>query len=587
MNETAALALSPALLGHSCFTVRSSCGQVIASCATCVPVWGVGVLETVLGEAKALAMLVLEDLHDSASTPPSSGASSRGRMANMYHFHGLALLISTLLKVRGHAMSHDPNFITNHSLHFQQSQTASQGTYPTHLVLAVFTFGLDLLREDPSSCQISQRSTLCSLVRAGGLITSSCMNAGYKVVKPMVLGLLIACDMLFKATQACPMAGEGASLALSAKSATTDSIGSDDPPATASTTTFESDDTLLFELMTVEAALVAISSLLWLCPEALLEEDHCLGLVISGLELAFKALKTKYQPKYKSHFRFRTLHAILLECFAWLPSGSFPNCCQPIFVEALRVFRDCVAGGTGCTLIQQYILPDQIMLHPASYPLSNPDGPPTANDGPMQCMLRLERYAVCLQKKECEASLACFGRGGMRGGGSVDDAHYPSNYLQPPDPADFEQAYPSPPLPVVEVDTRTVNAAIQALSATFIHQSPEYQAKAIILCSQAVEQFIYIPDKSYLQSSIFGEGEEKRKREKKANAAALNVSAAFSAIVESFPTHHGALLENDLSWGQLLVDTLFELVSSQCCDVRIASCNALASFAAKVSVSVV
>jgi hypothetical protein len=88
--------------------------------------------------------------------------------------------------------------------------------------------------------------------------------------------------------------------------------------------------------------------------------------------VAFKAMKGKYQTRLRSHFRFRTLRAILLECYALLPPLSLPPLPllpllhgshtngtgveggasagvggvggsrggQQVFVEALRVFRD-------------------------------------------------------------------------------------------------------------------------------------------------------------------------------------------------------------------------------------------------------
>ena len=86
-------------------------------------------------------------------------------------------------------------------------------------------------------------------------------------------------------------------------------------------------------MMYLEAGLVCLSSLLYNCPECLLYEENCLAIVTDGLEFAFRVAKARYQPTLKHHFRFRTLHASLLECFSWLPPGSFPNASQVVYVS--------------------------------------------------------------------------------------------------------------------------------------------------------------------------------------------------------------------------------------------------------------
>ena len=71
--------------------------------------------------------------------------------------------------------------------------------------------------------------------------------------------------------------------------------------------------------------------------------------------MTLRAAKGKYHPKFKAHFRYRTLHSVLLESFAWLPPGSFAHCnsMQPLFVEALRVLRDAVTAGSDCVGLVQ------------------------------------------------------------------------------------------------------------------------------------------------------------------------------------------------------------------------------------------
>ena len=91
------------------------------------------------------------------------------------------------------------------------------------------------------------------------------------------------------------------------------------------------------------------------CSKVFIQDMDTLPLVLEGLEMTLRAAKGKYHPKFKAHFRYRTLHSVLLESFAWLPPGSFAHCnsMQPLFVEALRVLRDAVTAGSDCVGLVQ------------------------------------------------------------------------------------------------------------------------------------------------------------------------------------------------------------------------------------------
>jgi hypothetical protein len=79
----------------------------------------------------------------------------------------------------------------------------------------------------------------------------------------------------------------------------------------------------------------------------------------------------KYQPKFRSHFRFRTLHVILMECFSLLPEDSFPNSCQQLFVEALRVFRDAISSCFETSSLNEFMHDDQNVLKLSSFSTVN------------------------------------------------------------------------------------------------------------------------------------------------------------------------------------------------------------------------
>jgi hypothetical protein len=470
-------------LRHASFGVRSASAYVLASLAISVPGIAAALLRTSLTNASAQSRQLSGVEMDPHSNLKSSsqddtgdsdqesygGVGRRGkspkeieRLQRMYFFHGHTLVISLFLKNVGKLPTGLPN----------------------SLILEIFDFGLELLRLDSLSAPSHLRSITCSIVRAGSLIVSSCLNMGYQLSKTRIIPMLECCDALFKQVHA-----SSANVNTLSTQSSGNGVGL-------------SGDDLLYELMGVEAALVCVSTLLWSCPDALEFEVGCLALVVDGLEMAFRAVKGKYQPKFRTHFRFRTLHAILLECFAWLPPGSFPNTCQQLFVEALRVFRDCVSNAYETSYLSELngleeyailgmyngnAMVSQVSTSSisstvtgtastagsrlSSFSYVTPDIPLTEET----LMLRLENYALALQKKESEAFLSTFAKD------SEQTDSLRSQFL-------MGIEWRQPVAPCAHLDTRTVDAAITVIGVLFILQNSEYQDKAVQLNSQALMQ---------------------------------------------------------------------------------------------------
>lgn len=404
----------------------------------------------------------------------------------------------------------------------------------TQLFIEAFDFALEMLSLDVHAAPPPARQVVCSIIRAGSLIVSSCLNMGYRAAKPRIKRLMDCCTTLLLPT-------------------------AQNSPAN------PSGQGLLYELMSIEAALVCISTLLWFCADALVYDENCLVSIVDGLENAFRAIKTKYQPKFRNHFRFRTLHVILLECFAWLPPGSFPATCPQIFVEALRVFRDSISAGYECTCLSDFVLAEHEILQvagvskPAFSPF--PDAPLTESI----MVMRLESFSVALQKKESEAFQASFSK----------QVHMPEFNRTPLHATDWVE--PSPPCAFI--DSRTVDASIALIAATFGHQTNEYQEKAIQLCSQAIAQHFKAASTTL---GLFASDEEKRKKDKKSYVTIKNVAAALSAIIRSFPFHNGMSLELDLQWVQTVAERMFEMLSSPSAEIRSVSSSALGVFCSKI-----
>ena len=406
------------------------------------------------------------------------------------------------------------------------------------MITQAFDFGLEILTLDIQAAPLQMRHVVCSIIRAGSLIVSSSLSMGYSIAKLRIPRLLGCCNTLLKPCS---------------------------QPASQSSSATAGQE-LLYELMSVEAALVCISTLLWFCPESLMNDENCLVTIVDGLENAFRAIKTKYQSKFRSHFRFRTLHVILLECFSWLPPGSFPSTCPQLFVEALRVFRDSITSGFECTCLNDFVPPDHSILH--TFGMARASSGYSFNDPPTSenlMIMRLEQHSVALQKKESEAFLMCFSNDAALGSEFQRTPLHASDWMEPSPPCAF-------------IDSRTIDASISLIAATFGHQSNDYQEKAIQLCSQAISQYI----KGSSSLGLFTSTEDKIRKDKKNYISLKNVTAVLSAIIRSFPFHNGMSLEMDLQWVQTVADIMFDTLSYPYAEIRSASSTALGTFCSKI-----
>ena len=486
------IAAASMYLRHSSYGVRSAAASLLSSLSSAGSVVAAELLRNALSHSKAQSkqLLVFDGSESnqvldinaleeglSPSSPPSTDAigqlSSKKknvkdteRLQRMFFFHGNTLVISKIMRY----------------------SDSIQTGLPSNLILELFDFGLELLQQDVLSTPPPLRHVSCSIVRAGSLIVSSCVSMGYKIARCRLQLVLQSCYKIFKSTDVALTAAVQLS-----------------------------NEDMIYEIMIVEAGLVCISTLLSTCPEYLTLDDKTLPIIVDGLEICFRSLKGKYQPGFRTHFRFRTLHVILMECFSSLPHGFFPNSCQTIFVEALRVFRDSIAAGYECTGLSDMVCQDYASLLKSNMammssfsggnltPGSSSSWSSSSNQPSLNftsavlpthlIMLKLETYATALQKKESEAFLTTFSTNNILKF-SLDNHFAVTQNIVPDTTSVFSCA---------QIDARTIDASIILLASTFPLQSSEYQDKAIQLCQQAVSQFSKTRECYLLNLHIFFE----------------------------------------------------------------------------------
>jgi len=354
----------------------------------------------------------------SSNNNPSSSWKDTERQQIMYLFHGHTLVISTILK-------------RSRSLLTGLSSAIITDIYDCGLMMIQHTIINNSNSSNSSgnnsssnTYNTSNRSISCSIIRAGCIIISSCLSMGYNIARlrlPILLQSLLA---IFTDDPNGMIIGNGGSSSSnsngSSSSSTMDNGGSNNDNNAALTT--GRTDSMIYEVMSIEAGLVVISSLLLFCPEALTISKQCCDVIITCIDYAFRALKDKYQSKLKHHFRLKTLHVMLLECFCWLPSSCYSSLSQQVFIEALRVFRDSVSNGYETTCLYNYVADSYSLLkygggqsafiNNATISSSSSSSTSSSSssgsllytlEAPLSkdmMMLKLEQHSIALQKKE-------------------------------------------------------------------------------------------------------------------------------------------------------------------------------------------
>lgn len=534
-------------LRHSSFAVRVAAANILVTVSAAVPAVAVDFVRNALNNAKTQASQLAsmdftgEELatdEDSGTMTPSprrKTAKEMEKLQRMYYFHGHAIVMAMILR----NVVRIPD-----GLNYDE-------------ILQALDFGLSMMSNDLYAAPATSKNVLCSIIRAGALIVSSCISVGYEVSRLRLRQILDTCSKIFH-------------------------LGEADPQVVKA-------EEMVYEVMCIESAVVCIYNLLQYSTESLALDGTCLITVIDHLEVCFRNLKNKYQPVYRAHFRFRTLHVILLESFALLPPGSYPNSCQQIYVEALRVYRDCISSGVECT--------SPLLDHLVKEGPRNTDIQLLWKDriwSEAMVTLKLDSFVTVLQKRETEAFLTLFGQDFQPLFASdtfLYDARHGTTTINaastPAAVASAASREASNTFKSSLIETRCLDTAIKLMAVTFSHQSSEYQDKAIQLFAQAMAQVAPAPAArmsltgSSKSLSLFGNDEERKRKERRMYLVHKDVVCALYAIVEAFPVHSGEVVELEYQWRESLVDQLYTFLTVKDDTLRFTAAISLAKFSMK------
>lgn len=245
--------------------------------------------------------------------------------------------------------------------------------------------------------------------------------------------------------------------------------------------------------------------------------------------------------------------------------------------QALRVFRDGVAAGYETTLLSAS-LPELFSVVRVGAGQASACNISTAfqaytYEAPMSehlLMMKIEMHAVALEKKENEVFLSIFAKD-----------YHPANVLADTS-AGVATLYETSAAamlaaPSAQLESRTIDAAVMLIGATFAHQSMEYQDKAVQLCANAVVQFAKASTKSMGLFSSTSD-EDKRRKDRLNYTTLCTVLATFSGIIKSYPTYE----DDEVVWCGTMVTVLYDMLAHSSYTLRCASASALAALSNKV-----
>lgn len=510
-------------LHSSCFAVRAQSAYLLAALSLAVPLLAAEILQLSLRNAiEARNQLTSPEFMEKLGGIAEGGLTLKNPSAlkllsKMFFFHGHILVMATVLK--------------------------NEGDLPIGLsdpiIFQVFDFGLELLQYDVLSAPVEFRQVQCNLVRAGGLLVSACVSLGSGIVRQRAKKLTHCCADMIKV-----------SLRTAALSAQDAAMGDK-----------SEDDSLLFEMLVIESAVFSFASVLWYCPEVVLNDKERLEVFVSTINIAYKAVIEIYAEKYKNHYRYRTLHVLLTECYTMLPPSL---CSVSIFSSAFQTFRGFTLAGVESELFSKLSESKRVFEVLAT------EGPSSAlqnktiwkSQNMDITMLRLESNTYALHLKEGEASVASF----------------KNKFTYTYEKEINIQQYS----PCARIEARSVDAAAAILAIIFAQETRENQDKLIQFCVDAISQALLPANQ--LSNNLFATEEEKKRKVRLCLTTLKNCIFVFYSVINQYTFSSGlSAYDMSLNWIHAIADSMIGLLPHSEYDIRISASYTLSLLVHKVN----
>lgn len=509
-------------LHSSSFAVRAQAAYSLVALSTAVPLLAVEVVKQSLSNAKlSVEQITSAEFSDKVETvAPGGGLSMKNPQAlklleKMFFFHGHILVLSILLK----------------------NESGLPIGISSSLIYQLFDFGLELMRHDVLAAPNDLRQLICNLVRAGSLLITSCVSLGENIVSARIKALTLCCtDMISKSilpreTSQAPSEEDG------------------------------NNDELLFEMMIIESAVLAFSSVLWYCSDMIHNDKKVLETYSECIDKAYKAVQFLFADKYKSHYRYRTLHVILIECYTMLPPAM---CSISLFNGAFQTFRSFTLAGVESEQFSKLAESKRVFEILTTEGLSKPNHTKTIwktlNFDIL--MLKLEANAHPLHMKEGEASVATFKN------------KFSQSYEKEINIKEYS--------PCARIESRSIDAATSILAIIFARENKENQDKLIQFCCDSITQVLANINQG--SNNLFASEDEKKRKLKLYMTTLKNAIFVFYSLVNyySFPSGVSAY-DASLSWIHQVANAMITLLNYNDYDIRITASYTISLLVVKIA----
>lgn len=252
------------------------------------------------------------------------------------------------------------------------------------------------------------------------------------------------------------------------------------------------------DLICLDATLTSIVVFLKHCSELILVIPQALNQVTVLLETVFPVLHGPGRlAKVESSPRLDSAVASLLEAFAWLPSGSFPLAADKVFSMAASRIEMAVEENIPCSILYSLISREDSILDAKTLPRASREGQTGGARRIEDSIVSITADIIPQSDQESVMHLrspptmrvlgeddACFRKSRLLGMFSSDTI-----LTKPPTPLHEVGTWRKPIDPSASAKVRTLDAAIQAFSATFGLKDGKQQQGAMDMLERLVPPF--------------------------------------------------------------------------------------------------
>jgi hypothetical protein len=344
------------------------------------------------------------------------------------------------------------------------------------------------------------------------------------------------------------------------------------------------------------------------CPQVLWTTPGALRATVELLDKNLEIVHGRFLTNRSagSQLRLALVKAMLMEAYAWLPPGSYPTTSELLFRWSVSQLAETIGAGAswgpssqggaggappgGFTpatdlLVENSMLSelvskeDSLLDYKSTFRGSLSTGNLEVDVTPDILAMQVHLSGLPLEDREKDSSICS---------GSVGSSKLAALASQKEPPTPLHANYwIRPPMPHPSARVRLLDASVCLFSATFGHQSNEWQTQAVEKLVSLLPPSMRSMDGAGQTStigviSVLTSEEERRRREERQGVVAKNVVTALLAALQGLPSHTDSRINVEIAWVAKMRDALLGLLGAPQSLIRRAACEGLALLARKM-----